>query len=153
MYRRYRRVTVMTLTIDCVFLVVKTPFKIVSAARQLRPTNKLVDIDGMSGLQFERKVAQLLRKRGYQHIRLTERYDYGIDIIASKDGIKWGIQVKRHSGLVKASAVRQAVTALNIYSCDRAMVITNCRYSRIATRLALSNDCKLIDRKTLATWL
>jgi len=66
----------------------------------------------MTGLEFERYVARLLKSKGYNNIRLTEEYDYGIDIIAEKDGIRWGIQVKRYSGLVSADAVRQVITAL-----------------------------------------
>ena len=35
----------------------------------------LADIDSMTGLDFEKYVAQLLRQRGYQQVRLTEKYD------------------------------------------------------------------------------
>lgn len=113
----------------------------------LNPTQPdLAEIDVMSGLEFELYVAELLKQQGYQHVRLTEKYDYGIDIIAVRDGFTWGIQVKRSSGLVKANAVRQVVTALRMYGCDRAMVITNGEFSRIARDLAASNDCVLVDR-------
>src|SRR5665213_176686 len=77
-------------------------------------------IDGMTGLEFERYVAGLLKTQGYTKIRLTEEFDYGVDIIADINGIRWGIQVKRYSSLVKADAVRQVVTALRKYDCDRA---------------------------------
>lgn len=103
------------------------------------------EINAMTGLQFERHVADLLRQRGFADVRLTERYDLGVDIIAHKDGITWGIQVKRSSGMVKAAAVRQVVTALRHYHCDRAMVITNGVYSRPAITLAKSNDCVLVS--------
>jgi len=104
------------------------------------------EIDNMSGLEFEKYVVMLLRRQGYSNIRLTEKYDLGVDIIAEKDGVRWGIQVKRYSGLVKANAVRQVVAALNIYECDKAMVISNSYYSRTAQRLADSNNCVLIGR-------
>jgi restriction system protein len=110
-------------------------------------------IDNMTGLEFERYVAKLLKIRGYNNIRLTEEYDYGIDIIAIKDGATWGIQVKRYSGLVKANAVRQVVTALKKYNCDRAMVISNSTYSEVAKDLARSNECVLIDRILLTSWI
>ena len=110
-------------------------------------------IDKMTGLEFERYVAKLLKIRGYNNIKLTEEYDYGIDIIAIKDGITWGIQVKRHSNLVKADAVRQVVTALKKYHCDRAMVISNSTYSNVAKVLARSNDCVLVDRNGLLKWI
>jgi restriction system protein len=111
------------------------------------------DIDCMEGLEFERYVASLLKKLGYGAVRLTEKYDYGVDIIAVKNGVTWGIQVKRYSGLVKANAVRQVVTALRKYHCDKAMVITNSYYSEIAKDLARWNDCLLIDRDTLRHWV
>lgn len=110
-------------------------------------------VDTMTGIEFEHYVAKLLAKQGYKHISLTERYDYGIDIIAEKDDIKWGIQVKRHTGLVKALAVRQAVTALKKYGCDRAMVISNSKFSRVAVELARTNDCILVERSKLVSWM
>ena len=111
---------------------------------------RLSDIDTMDGLVFEKYVANLLKHQGYSSITLTEQYDYGVDIIATKDNVRWGIQVKRYLGLVKADAVRQVVTGLRVYGCDRAMVITNSTYSRVALELARSNGCELIDRSGLA---
>ena len=110
---------------------------------------RLRDIDSMDGIAFERYVADLLRDNGYRNISLTERYDYGVDIIAEKDGIRWGVQVKRYSGPVKADAVRQVIAGLRVYDCDRAMVVTNSAYSKIARRLAKANGCVLIDRTGL----
>ncbi len=104
----------------------------------------------MDGIEFETYIANILKNQGYTSIKLTEKFDYGVDIIAVKDGIRWGIQVKRYSGLVKADAIRQVVTGLRVYDCDRAMVITNSVFSRVAVRLANSNKCVLIDRSGLA---
>lgn len=114
---------------------------------------ELADIDNLSGLEFEKYVAKILKSRGCANVKLTEYYDWGVDIIAEKDGVRWGVQVKRYSGAVKAAAVRQAVTALNKYDCSRAMVVTNSYYSRQARELARSNNCILIDRNTLADWI
>ena len=111
---------------------------------------RLSDVDTMDGLAFEKYVAKLLKQQGYSNISLTEQYDYGVDIIATRNGIRWGIQVKRYTGLVKADAVRQVVTGLRVYGCDRAMVITNSVFSRVAVQLADSNECVLVDRSELA---
>lgn len=111
---------------------------------------RLSVVDSMDGIEFEKYVARMLKRQGYSQIRLTEKYDYGVDIVAAKDGVRWGIQAKRYSGLVKADAVRQVVTGLRIYDCDRTMVITNSVFSRVAIQLAHSNDCVLIDRSGLA---
>lgn len=131
-------------TVGCL-LFLKLSWNILSHRR----FTQLKNIDTMDGLAFEQYVAGLLRANGYSNVSLTERYDYGIDIIAEKNGVRWGIQVKRHSGLVKASAVRQAVTGLKLYDCDRAMVITNSTYSAVARRLANANNCALVDRTGL----
>lgn len=117
--------------------------------RQSRRNPDLAKIDTMTGLEFEHYVAKILKNNGFSNVRLTEEYDYGIDIIASKNGTTWGIQVKRYSGLVGADAVRQAVTALRIYKCDKAMVITNSTFSRPAVVLADANDCVLVDESKL----
>jgi len=105
---------------------------------------KLSHVDTMTGLEFEKYVAKYLREQGFK-TQLSEKYDLGIDIVATKDGVRYGVQVKRHKGVVGANAVRQAVTALNIYNCDRAMVITNSYFSKPAILLAESNDCRLLE--------
>lgn len=111
------------------------------------------EIDKMTGLEFEKYLVVLLKNQGYRSIRLTEKYDYGIDIIAIKDGIKWGIQAKRYGGLVDVDAVRQVVTALAKYRCQRSMVITNSYYTEVAKEMARCNKCILIDRDKLKHWV
>ena len=133
-------------------LVVITKFGIrINKNRRLHRAD-LIHIDNMTGLEFETYVAHMLRIKGYKKVRLTEKYDLGVDIIATRDGVTWGIQVKRYSGLVKADAVRQVVTALRKYDCDKAMVITNSIYSKTAQELARCNGCVLVDRKILFKW-
>jgi restriction system protein len=121
--------------------------------RQRTKALTMADIATMDGLVFEQYVGKLLASQGYSGIRFTERYDLGVDIIARRNGIVWGVQVKRYSHVVKAAAVRQVVTALKSYKCDRAMVITNSTYSRPARLLADSNDCILIDNTELTRWI
>lgn len=127
-------------------LVVKAGFKLLRKVRSFRSSA----IDTMSGLEFEKYVARLLKQNGYRHVRITEEYDLGVDIVAAKNGITWGIQVKRYSGLVGANAVRQVVTALPMYHCDKAMVITNSIFSRPAVALAHANNCVLVGKRGLS---
>lgn len=133
-----------------IFYTIRMFVSIYRFIRRITMNFKLSDVDTMDGLDFEKYVANVLKKQGYSNIALTEQYDYGVDIIATKDGICWEIQVKRHSGLVRAEAVRQVVTGLRVYGCDRAMVITNSFFSRVAIQLADSNDCVLVDRAQLS---
>jgi HJR/Mrr/RecB family endonuclease len=109
-------------------------------------------VDKMSGIEFERYVANILSRQGYKQIQLTEHYDLGLDIIARKQDVIWGIQVKRYATPVGIAAVRQAVAALQHYECDRAMVITNSSFSPSARDLAASNNCLLVDGQQLLRW-
>lgn len=118
--------------------------------RLVRVARSNAPIDSMGWLEFEYYVAEWLTKRGYTNVRLTEHYDLGVDIVAKKDGVTWGVQVKHYSNLVGIEAVRQVVVALKKYKCDRAMVVTNSTYSRPAIELAKSQDCILIDGPKLA---
>ena len=140
--------------LGCIIFSSFLPYEFFTSNRRRRGNSRpsLYQVDNMTGLEFEKYVVKLLKSQGYKYVRLTEKYDLGVDIIAEKDGIRWGIQVKRYSGLVKADAVRQAVTALRRYRCDRAMVITNSSFSQTAKELASSNDCVLLGRDILMKW-
>ena len=46
------------------------------------------DIDLMEGRDFEYYCAELLKRRGFQEVEVTKGSgDYGIDILAEKDGV------------------------------------------------------------------
>lgn len=117
--------------------------------RSVNLNRSMAEIDNMSGLDFEKYVAALLKQQGYTKIKLTEKFDYGVDIIAHKDGVRWGIQTKRYSSLCKKAAVEQVVAGLKYYHCDRAMVVTNSTFSKQAKVLARANECALVDRQRL----
>lgn len=117
--------------------------------RMIRVARSNTPIDSMNWQEFEYYVADWLAKQGYTDVRLTEYYDLGVDIVAKKDGITWGVQVKHYKNLVGIEAVRQVVVALKKYKCDRAMVVTNSTFSRPAIELARSQDCILVDGSRL----
>ncbi|MGH7218195.1 MAG: restriction endonuclease [Candidatus Microsaccharimonas sp.] len=139
-----------------VFLVIGAGGLIFWKYRRTQQKIRALDIaaiDSMDPLLFEEYVAKLLRYRGYTSVALTAQYDLGVDIVAEKDGVRWGVQVKRYKNTVKAEAVRQVFTALVRYKCDRAMVVTNSDYSRPARILADDNNCVLVNRDQLAEWI
>lgn len=109
-------------------------------------------VDTMPGLEFEKWVAAQLQVRGY-HVRLTPINDYGVDIVAKKDGTKTAVQVKRYRKVLDQKPVREAVAGMMHYKCGRSMVVTNSRFTEAAKVLAKSNHCELIDRGKLAAWL
>ena len=120
---------------------------------KIKKSFTMSDVDNMNGVKFEYYLADILRKRGFTNVKVTEKYDLGVDIIAQKDGVTWGIQAKRYSSIVKLAAVRAAYTALSHYKCERAMVVTNNYFSNPAKTLASETKTVLIDRDTLAKWV
>lgn len=91
----------------------------------------------MDGFEYERKCAQLLKNKGFSNVTVTPGSgDQGIDIIAYKSGIKYGIQCKYYTGTVGNKAIQEAYAGAAYYGCAVAMVITNSILSKSATALA-----------------
>ncbi len=139
----------LALLIVIIFFIIRSFIK----RLRIKKVFTMSDIDNMGGVKFEYYLADILRKRGFKNVKVTEKYDLGVDIISIKDGVTWGIQAKRYNSIVKASAVRAAYTALSHYGCQRAMVVTNNYYSNPAKTLAASTSTILVDRDELARWV
>ena len=46
----------------------------------VKKTFTMSDIDNMDGVNFEYYLADILRKRGFTNVRVTEKYDLGVDL-------------------------------------------------------------------------
>jgi len=114
---------------------------------------KIADVDRMSGVEFEKYVAQLLRSRGNKVTQIGGANDFGVDIILKKDGEKYAVQIKRSSKPVSRVAISDAVGGRQFYKCDRPAVITNSYFTKSAKELAKSTDCLLVDRNKLSEWI
>lgn len=114
---------------------------------------KIANIDGMTGVEFERYLKRLLTSRGYKVSAIGGSGDLGVDLIASRETERVAIQAKRYSGAVSRRAISDAVAAMQHYRCNRAMVITSSHFTPGALTLARSTNCTLIDRDTLAQWI
>jgi restriction system protein len=117
---------------------------------------QLADVDRMNPLDFEDYIAELLSAQGYQADTTRFGGDFGLDVIATKGGIRLGVQVKHKSlgkGSVGVKAVYEAAGGKPHYHCDRIMVVTNGVYTKQAIEIAKSHNCTLIDRDQLAEWI
>lgn len=104
-------------------------------------------IDNLEGFEFERFCIQLLKNSGYEKVENTKlSVDYGIDIIAERDNIKYAIQCKRYEGKVGNDAIQEAMTGKEYYECNIAIVMTNSIFTKNAERLAESAGVILWDR-------
>ncbi|MBQ2764443.1 MAG: restriction endonuclease [Firmicutes bacterium] len=108
------------------------------------------NIDIMDGHEFEYFCAELLKKNGYENVDVTQGSgDQGIDVIAYKDGIKYGIQCKCYSSDIGNKAVQEVFAGKVFYECHVGVVLTNRFFTKSAEELAKKNGIILWDRKKL----
>lgn len=108
------------------------------------------DFDNMDGHEFESFCATLLKQNGFKSVSVTKGSgDQGIDILATKDGIKYGIQCKCYSSEVGNKAVQEAFSGKTFYNQHVGVVLTNNYFTPSAKELAEKNGIILWDRKRL----
>jgi len=89
----------------CILAVVGIGIVILIRAGKRKPS----ELDLMEGRDFEIFCAELLRKRGFLEVEVTKGSgDYGIDILAEKDGVTYAIQCKRYGAPVGVKAIQEA---------------------------------------------
>lgn len=115
--------------------------------------SELMRIDAMSsdGWAFERYCADLLLKNGFSKAEVTTGSgDYGVDILAEKDGISYAIQCKCYSNPVGNKAVQEAFSGKEYYKKMVAVVLTNSTFTQAANTTAEQTRVMLWDRTKLS---
>ncbi|MEJ7653921.1 MAG: restriction endonuclease [Chloroflexia bacterium] len=102
---------------------VVVPVRLAAAAvRSVSPQR----IEEMTGTEFERHMAAVLRRRGYSVTITGASGDKGADLVVRRH--KWSplivVQLKRYKGSVGVAAVQQAFGARTYYRADEAWVAT-----------------------------
>jgi restriction endonuclease len=111
----------------------------------------LKQLDKMDGHQFEYACADILKANGYKHVKVTRGSgDFGVDVIAEKDKVRYAIQCKRYNHKLDNTPIQEVVGGLAYYQCDKGAVMTNQYFTEPAKQLAQVNDIKLLDRDTLS---
>ena len=106
------------------------------------------DIDLMEGRDFERFCAELLKRRDFLEVEVTKGSgDYGIDILAEKDGVTYAIQCKCYDGTpVGVSAIQEAYAGRDYYDRMVGAVMTNQYFTSPAVQAAKKLKILLWDR-------
>ena len=117
------------------------------------PRITIVDIDRISGYDFERVLKSLFEKMGYHVIHTTLSNDQGADLIVEKFGVKTVVQAKNWQNNVTNSGIQEVVAAIKHYDAHRAMVISSSGFTPSARDLAQSNKVILWDRSILISML
>jgi restriction system protein len=112
-----------------------------------RRHEKSQEVDNMDGFDFEYYCADLLEANGFVDVEVTRSSgDYGIDILAIKDGVTYAIQCKRYNGLVGVKAVQEAYAGRDYYDRMVGAVLTNQYFTKPAVEAAKKLKILLWDR-------
>lgn len=104
-------------------------------------------IDEMEGHDFEYFCAELLEKRGFTDVEVTKGSgDYGIDILAEKEGVTYAVQCKCYTGPVGVKAVQEAYAGRDYYDRMVGAVMTNRYFTAPAVEAAQKLKILLWDR-------
>jgi HJR/Mrr/RecB family endonuclease len=98
---------------------------------------------------FEQFVEQVFQCLGFTTELTKASGDQGIDVIATKDGVRWGIQCKGYADNVGNDAVQQAFTGARIYRCERCVVVTNSGFTGPAQEAAHHTECILVSGRDI----
>lgn len=114
----------------------------------------LLSVDLMSGSDFENYCAGILRRIGYYDVTVTPASgDQGVDIIATKDSVKYAIQCKCYSSDLGNTPVQEVLAGKQFYDCHVGVVLTNRFFTSGAKALATKVGVLLWDRDTLTNMI
>ncbi len=110
--------------------------------------------DDMEGAEFENYCAELLEAKGFENVETTPAsHDYGIDIIADRDGISYAIQCKCYSDSIGIRAVQEAYAGKDYYDSMIAVVMTNQSFTKPAIEFAKKLNVILWDGDTVMKFI
>jgi len=112
----------------------------------------ILEIDKMTGIQFENYLGELFKSQGYKVTVTPPSGDYGADLLITKDNIKTVVQAKCYKSNVGIKAVQEINSAKSHYKAQNAWVVTNSYYTKAAQNLAKTNNVVLINRDKLIEW-
>lgn len=111
-------------------------------------------LDEMEGHEFEYFCADVLRRNGFIEVEVTKGSgDYGIDILAEKDGVTYAVQCKCYSDPVGVKAIQEAYAGRDYYDRMVGAVLTNQYFTTPAVEAAKKLKILLWDRGYLESMM
>jgi len=139
----FESVTIIILIIFVLFFLI-TAFAI---TRKYRRKYDIRSLDEIKGHEFERYCAELLKKRGFEEVSVTKGSgDFGVDVLAEKDGVTYAIQCKAYTTPVGVKAVQEAYAGREYYDRMVGAVLTNQYFTKPAVEAAKKLKILLWDR-------
>lgn len=118
----------------CVLLLLILMIAFLLRRKKKEPSDAFAD---MEGHEFEYFCADLLADHGFTEVEVTKGSgDYGIDVLAQKDGVTYAIQCKRYMAPVGVKAVQEAYAGRDYYDRMVGAVMTNQYFTTPAVEAA-----------------
>lgn len=135
-------------------------FKILYNAKNKKGTAQVkrawfdqVDVRTLDGEKFEWWVAEALRRQGWFVEITASSGDYGADLIATKNGQRMAVQVKRYEKQVGVTAVQQVMGGAAHWRCAEKMVVTTAKdFTPAAKKLAATTGTQLVTGHVVERW-
>lgn len=126
------------------FLIIAAVYML---TRSYRKNCDVQELDEIEGHDFEYFCADLLKKRGFVDVTVTKGSgDYGVDVLAEKDGVTYGIQCKAYATPVGVKAVQEAYAGKEYYDRMVGAVLTNQYFTKPAVEATKKLKILLWDR-------
>lgn len=117
------------------------------AARSWRRRRRKPEMDELEGHDFEYFCAELLEKKGFLEVEVTKGSgDYGVDILAEKDGVTYAVQCKCYNAPIGVKAVQEVYAGRDYYDRMVGAVMTNQYFTSAAVEAARKLKILLWDR-------
>lgn len=130
-----------------VLLLLAAAFGMICVLRRVRRNRRVGAMDEMEGHEFEYFCADLLDKQGFIDVEVTRGSgDFGVDILAEKDGVTYAVQCKRYQGPVGVEAVLRTYAGKDYYDRMVGAVMTNQYFTTPAVQAAKKLRILLWDR-------
>lgn len=136
-----------TVIIIIIILVILFLVSVFAITRKYRRKYDIHSLDEIEGHEFEHYCAELLKKRGFKEVLVTKGSgDFGVDILAEKDGVTYAIQCKAYAAPVGVKAVQEAYAGREYYDRMVGAVLTNQYFTKPAVEAAKKLKILLWDR-------
>ena len=153
--QKYRRILKILAVLKAYDFIQVTPESIIYIEQDSLQL-ELNKIDAMvaDGWKFEKYIADLLLKVGFASAYTTSgSNDYGVDVVAKKDGITYALQCKCYSNKLNNKPVQEVLAGMAYYKAHVGIVVTNNYFTENAVQLAIANNILLWDRDKIIEML
>lgn len=143
-----------SMIVSVILLILILAAGMIGILHHVRRSRRTGSMDEMEGHDFEFFCAELLEKRGFIEVEVTRGSgDFGVDILAEKDGVTYAVQCKRYHDPVGVEAVLRTYGGRDYYDRMVGVVMTNQYFTAPAVEAAKKLQILLWDRGYLDSML